>query len=72
MIVSAVPGTIVPQMGTHGAILLARVRTQRAHWLSDSDILDDNVRHFLRAYTTPRRGSNGQICWPLDEVCSDD
>lgn len=52
-----------PQHGT---------RTHRFRWLSDSDILDDDVRRFLRTYTTPRRDSNGQLCWPLDEVSSDD
>jgi len=47
-------------------------RTHRSRWLSDSDILDDDVRQFLRTYTTPRRGSNGHLCWPIDEMSSDD
>ncbi len=44
----------------------------RSRWLSDSDMLDDDVRHVLGVFTTPRRGFNGQVCWPLDEVCGDD
>lgn len=68
----AVPGTIVPQNRAQGTFILEHAQRRRFRWLSDSDILDDNVRRFLRAYTTPRSGSNGQLCWPLDEVTCDD
>ncbi len=50
----------------------AHPRRSHSRWLSDSDIHDDAVRRFLRRYTTPRHGSNGQVCWPIDEVDGDE
>lgn len=62
----------IPQNEPQGSTVPRRTRKPRSRWLSDSDIHDDDVRRFLRRYTTPRHGSNGQICGPIDEVSGDE
>jgi len=65
------PTRIVPYFEGTGAHALSQAACVPP-WLQDDDILDDELRHFLRTYTTPRHGSNGQVCWPIDEVDGDD
>jgi len=63
---------IVPENEAQWATIPRRSHTRRSRWLSDGAIHDNIVRHFLRTYTTPRHGSNGQVCWPIDEVDGDE
>jgi hypothetical protein len=36
-------------------------------WLNDQDLLPTE-RRLLRAFGTPRRGLDGQLVWPVDEL----